>query len=481
MFRFGARSAIIAGVAIILTAIVWLVVGHTIVDTQQAAVDAARARAKATSILFSEQVSSAIGTIDGLLRVTARDMVEHPGVSLQYLIEHGPASQPNLVLMTFVDADGIARETEHGPIAPVSLKDREHIRVHLDAKADIGLFIGKPVLGRVSRRWAIQITRAVYDAGGLRGILVYSLDPQYFERFYAKLELENLDDIALVGMDGMVRMQARGTLAALAAKDSRPDLITRVSHDGSSAFSETANGVRYESYVHEIKQYPGLVAVRISDQHIRALVARQTLGIASFGAVITVLIFGLTMLVWRSSTAVERLVHKRTAELEHVVRKLDRMSHTDALTHIPNRRAFDSALRLAHRAFLDDAKIYALVIIDIDHFKNFNDTYGHEIGDLVLCGVATRLLEDCRKEDFVARVGGEEFAMILHGKDPAEAAYIARRLCDRVAAQPIMGHVVTISLGVAPGSAEGHEATYRYADEALYRAKEAGRNRSMVA
>lgn len=480
MYRFSARSALVATAALLVTASVWLVIDRTIADTERSAIEAARAKAKSTSILFSEQVASTFSFIDSLLRVTARDLVERPGTSLKSVIEDNPAAQANLVLMTFVDANGLTRETEKGPTAPVALNDREHIRVHLESPTDIGMFIGKPVLGRLSGRWSIQITRSVFDRQGLRGVLVYSLDPQYFERFYAKLELEILDDIVLVGMDGVIRMQARDTLAALAAQARRDDLVQRLTTSGSSHFREVVNGAQYESYVHEVKEL-GLVSARISDRDIRSEVAQRKFEFTSFGALVTILICGLAVFDMRSSTALERLVLKRTAELEDAVQKLDRMSHTDPLTRIPNRRAFDAALRRAHQAFAEAKTPYALVIIDIDHFKRFNDDYGHDVGDMVLCGVASRLLEDCRKEDFVARVGGEEFAMILHGKGPDEAAIIARRLCDRVAAQPIMGHVVTISLGVGPGSPDGHEATYRRADEALYRAKEAGRNTSVLA
>jgi diguanylate cyclase (GGDEF)-like protein len=481
MFRLSARSVLVAGVAILLTASVWLVVGYTIRETQQAALEAARVRAKATSILFAEQVTSTFGNIDSLLRVTGRDLVERPGITLKSLIATNPSAQPNLVLMTWVDANGVAHETANGPITPVSLIDREHIRVHLEAPADIGLYIGKPVLGRVSGRWTIQITRTVRDnTGSLRGILVYSLDPQYFERFYAKLELEELDDIALIGRDGVVRMQARDTLEALAATARRDDLILRERAEGSFSFSEVVKGTRYESYVQGVKDYPVFVSARVSDRRIKDVVRRQTFENASFGAVITMLIVGLMLFIMRWSSALERLVQSRTAELQDAVDKLGQISHTDALTQIPNRRAFDAALRRAHQAFVDDKTPYGLVLVDIDHFKQVNDVCGHDVGDLVLCGVAARLREECRKEDFVARVGGEEFAMILHGKQPGEGAVIARRLCEHIAEQSIMGQVVTISSGVAPGSPDGCDATYRHADEALYRAKESGRNRSVM-
>jgi len=92
MFRFSARSTLVAGAAILLTAAVWLVVAYTIRETQQATLEAARARAKATSILFAEQVASTFGNIDSLLRVMGRDLLEHPGITLKSVIEKHPSA-----------------------------------------------------------------------------------------------------------------------------------------------------------------------------------------------------------------------------------------------------------------------------------------------------------------------------------------------------------------------------------------------------
>jgi diguanylate cyclase (GGDEF)-like protein len=124
-------------------------------------------------------------------------------------------------------------------------------------------------------------------------------------------------------------------------------------------------------------------------------------------------------------------------------------------------------------------------MIDIDHFKLYNDHFGHSAGDRCLRQVATRLAGITRSTDLVARYGGEEFAVVMPDTDNAAAARLARRLCSAIAelAEPhplVPSHIVTVSIGVAaatptPGSAPA--SLVDLADAALYRAKGGGRNR----
>jgi len=118
--------------------------------------------------------------------------------------------------------------------------------------------------------------------------------------------------------------------------------------------------------------------------------------------------------------------------------------------------------------------------VDVDHFKSINDAYGHDAGDTVLRGVARIIESGSRQSDFVARVGGEEFAVLLPETALFEALQFGEKLRSAIAAEPIDGHEVRVSIGIAsfphsllPGQAE----LFRAADQALYRAKMNGRNR----
>jgi len=159
----------------------------------------------------------------------------------------------------------------------------------------------------------------------------------------------------------------------------------------------------------------------------------------------------------------------------------------DGLTGIPNRRAFDAQLDGLIRSYHRYGRPFSLILLDVDHFKRINDTYGHEAGDAVLRSVAARVAGSVRDVDFAARYGGEEFAVLLPETGLAGAVETADRLRRSVADLPVewRGQVipVTISLGVAavPECVANARDVLAAADQALYASKEAGRNRVSAA
>ena len=158
----------------------------------------------------------------------------------------------------------------------------------------------------------------------------------------------------------------------------------------------------------------------------------------------------------------------------------------DSLTGIYNRREFNHRLTLEWSRFKRYARPVSVILIDIDHFKSVNDTYGHETGDVVLKSLAELLHTGVRRQDMVSRYGGEEFAILLPETHLHHAFQVAEILRKRVASHVIRHQTVPlqicISLGVAAG--EHHPPTaqelLKTADVALYRAKEEGRNRTVV-
>ena len=179
----------------------------------------------------------------------------------------------------------------------------------------------------------------------------------------------------------------------------------------------------------------------------------------------------------------EEKVRLRTLELEAANRALDQQARTDALTGLLNRRGFETqiafALALAHRG----GRPLSLINVDVDHFKRVNDTFGHEAGDEVLRRLARTLDARLRNSDVVARLGGEEFVVLLPDTDIQGAQGIAEALVASMAAQqdPVVG-TITISAGVATLRGLEDDATtlLRRADAALYEAKGRGRNRVCV-
>jgi diguanylate cyclase (GGDEF)-like protein len=172
-------------------------------------------------------------------------------------------------------------------------------------------------------------------------------------------------------------------------------------------------------------------------------------------------------------------------ELSKANEQLSMMAMTDPLTGLPNRRAFTDALVRDLARTERQGGACTLVLVDADHFKKVNDTYGHQGGDTVLRALADVLRESTRTSDVAARVGGEEFALILPSTDSDNALVVAERVRMRFAVRKIIlddGRVVkaTVSLGMAtarsPGCRGFDKALYEAADRALYAAKANGRN-----
>ncbi len=187
----------------------------------------------------------------------------------------------------------------------------------------------------------------------------------------------------------------------------------------------------------------------------------------------------------------EQSVLERTAELEAANRQLAALSSTDALTGLANRRRFDEVWESEWQRAARMGLPLALALIDVDHFKAYNDHYGHQAGDVCLRQVASLLAAEARRSgELVARYGGEEFVLVLPGATAAEARSVAERIRAAVEGRamshehsPVAGFV-TISIGVASARvqrAEQAEALLKEADVALYLAKHEGRNRVMTA
>jgi diguanylate cyclase len=179
-------------------------------------------------------------------------------------------------------------------------------------------------------------------------------------------------------------------------------------------------------------------------------------------------------------------VAQRSQEMDQVRKELDeykRIANTDSLTRLSNRRAFDDRLAAIYNNPLS-LPVTALVLADIDNFKKINDTYGHPVGDKILATVASVIRASVRRDVFVARTGGEEFAIIIEGNTAEEVISTCERIRRTLEATPFKNSrtrinygPITISLGVCMASwAADPGELYTKSDIALYCAKNAGRN-----
>jgi diguanylate cyclase len=193
--------------------------------------------------------------------------------------------------------------------------------------------------------------------------------------------------------------------------------------------------------------------------------------------------------VKNSNSSLESILKSMTEEvigLRTEMKKLHGAAMLDALTGISNRRAFDEALQDLLTKPPNGKNIFSLLMVDIDHFKNFNDTHGHIAGDKVLVFVASLLKNGVKGTDIVARFGGEEFSILLPNTNYKGAMVVANDLCEKIGSKTLVAGSadkkclgnITVSVGVAQSSPKDIPGTLiERADRALYAAKKGGRNR----
>lgn len=182
----------------------------------------------------------------------------------------------------------------------------------------------------------------------------------------------------------------------------------------------------------------------------------------------------------------EDRVQARTQELKAALARAEHLATTDVITGIPNRRSFMEQAEKRHAEWLRYKRPYAVLMIDLDKFKQINDTYGHPAGDQVLISVASALHQHTRCEDIIGRMGGEEFGALLVGVSEAGAITLAERIRTEIAKLQIefggLPIPVTASFGLVPPELlqEDFDEVLKNGDQMLYQAKNEGRNRVCI-
>jgi len=235
--------------------------------------------------------------------------------------------------------------------------------------------------------------------------------------------------------------------------------------------------------VHEVSDETGAYSESLD---VFAQVLRQD-DKGVFKPAIDTILQATTLISDKNRTLESRLTHSTTeiSRLQEDLEHLRREAMTDALTGIANRRQFDKVLTVSSQEAVNVGAPLSLIMIDIDHFKKFNDTHGHQMGDQVLKLLATVLSDTVKGQDTPARYGGEEFAIILPDTGLNGAESLANTIRERICAKRVVNRVngddlgkITVSAGAATfNSNESIDDFVARADQALYLAKRNGRDR----
>jgi len=414
--------------------------------------------------------------IEGLAHPGVRDLP--PDLRRMVLFDRSTTAKDMGSLLVLDERGNIIIDSKVDPPRRVNLSDRDYFRVHRDSP-NVGLYVSHPFEPRLSSgSTSIALSRRLsHPDGSFAGVVVGTMRLNYFRNLFAGMNLGEGGSMALMLADGTMLMRRPYDAKIVGRSLMGTANYTRFTQAPSGEFFGTAaiDGVeRWYAFRH-IGNFPLILDVAVASRDIYAEWHRRAWIIGSLLGAIDVVILTLAVLFAQQL--------KRRIKLEIELRLLAR---TDGLTGLSNRRAFDEMAEAEWRRSQRNGLPLSLLMIDIDHFKGFNDLYGHAAGDDALAAVARCIGENIwRPGDTAARYGGEEFAVLLSNTGAAGAAQIAETV--RAAVQALdrhhvasPHHIVTVSIGVACAS-ERRFATLRAlvngADAALYEAKGAGRNR----
>jgi diguanylate cyclase (GGDEF)-like protein len=479
--RFAEPTVLFPTIAVLLLGVIGMATAE-LVKVRHA--DAQRAAALSNRELlgtYEAQVVRALREIDQSLNLIKYWRERDGGRrTLAELKERGLLLPDLLFTVSIADRHGaIIDSTAAPPRAGVAEEDYFRAQHESD-----GFFVGRPPRGAADET-NLQFSRRLNAAdGSFDGAVIVTVGAGYFVSGYDTAKLGERGVLAIVGIDGIVRVRRSGeaqfagdtvnygtAISSIAAADSDPT----ISING-------WDGVRRWTSARELYGFPLAILVGLSVEEQLAGAQREARTYWWRAGAGSLLVIVLTALLGRMSW---QLAQSRLREgeirLEHA-KRVEYLAYHDGLTGLPNRSMFSKLLSQsiseAHRY---DRRL-AVAFLDLDRFKQINDTLGHDAGDQLLQDVAKRLKLCVRESDTVARLGGDEFVVLLpEMKDVKHAAVIAEKILSAIAKPFILiGHEfrVTASIGISAYPLDGldEQTLTKNADVAMYKAKAEGKN-----
>lgn len=406
---------------------------------------------------------------------------------------------PQLDALHVYDKDGnwVVNSREEPP-QNLNNAQREYFAFHRE-HAERGPHIGVPVKSRTNGKLLIPVSRRIDNPdGSFGGVALATIDVEFFGKFYDSLDIGEAGAVALILESGTM-MTRRPFSVEMVGRNMRETGLFRAYKDqgpvGTAEILSAQDGITRLNSFRRLANYPLFAAAALSKDEILAAWWRETLWHTG-GVILLTLIVGFVG--WRLVRQME-LQNRTEAELRRARDALEKLNKTlntlameDGLTGLANRRQFDVTLDNEFSRAMRDASTLALILIDVDCFKQYNDIYGHAAGDecLQTIGRTIASLAARRPGDLAARYGGEELAVLLPKTDVAAAAVLAEKIRSAVRDLEIVhagmpGGFVTLSAGVdafSPAETPSPpKELIQSADRALYAAKMAGRNRVCTA
>jgi len=465
--------------AALLLTIIW---GATVGVIRVRNADAERAALASTREqlnTYEAQVLRAMREIDQTLNVVKFWRQSQNGrQSLADLKREGLLPPDLLFTVSIADRDGAIVDSTR-PFAHQNVAAQDYYRTQRNADA---FFVGRLPRGPTQHAELHFSRRLSAASGEFDGAVIVAVDAHYFVSGYEPTKLGAHGVLGLLGTDGVFRVRRTGdsvlsgdsidyAAAASGADDTEPTIAV-----------SPVDGVRRWAGTRELYGYPLAVRVGLSVDEQMAVPHRRAREYSAWAALGSVLIVLLTSLVGRMSWQLAQGRLRESQTLLANAERIEYLAYHDALTGLPNRSMFSKLLTQSIAVARRHERHLAVAFLDLDRFKQINDTLGHEAGDQLLQEVALRLKACLRASDTVARLGGDEFVVLLAElTDDEYAATVARKILE-VTARPfiLIGQEfqVTASIGISTYPQDGldEQTLTKNADIAMYQAKADGKN-----
>ncbi len=357
---------------------------------------------------------------------------------------------------------------------PMNIADREYFQVH-KINPNAGTYIGRPIVSRFNGQSILGISRRISHAdGSFAGVAIASLRLSYFEEIFKTVSLGDDGNVTLSSDDGflLVRWPWKSEYAGMNMSNAKLyEHLTRARAGRFESYSKTDGMYRLVVYS-RIGNLPLVIGVGQSTAEIYAQWHQFATTVAVMIAILCAITIALALYF------VRELARRKAVELQ-----LATLATKDGLTKLANRRHFDTIFDREWGRAIRDQSSLSMLMIDTDRFKDYNDTHGHQAGDLLLQIIGGAIMTAMsRGTDLAARYGGDEFVVLLPGTAVEGARKVADKVlqffADECRAQGISDGSISLGIGSAkPLVGSEKSDLFAAADRALYRAKSGGRSR----
>ena len=408
---------------------------------------------------------SLLGVADDL--VLPNVMALDPKTRQFVLFDHNLSSSFTGPIRVLDKAGTVVLDSRSTDPERLNFSDREFFKAFAE-RGHEGLYISAPY-NEPSGNYVVALSRAVEDeTGNFSGVVMGTISLGYFNELFHAVKVSSKAAISIFRTDGIVIMRMPFSENVVGSNIAKGGIFRHFPKEKSGHFEQLAlmDGVNRLYSFSQVGSLPLLLNVGTPTSEVYAAWNNQ----ATLSALLILGLFVMTLIGWLMLRHELRLRRKAEAALE------DR-ANTDGLTGVANRRLFDRMLDIEWRRASRTMSPLALLMIDVDHFKAYNDRHGHQAGDLALQKIAQSIAANSnRAGSLCARYGGEEFAVLLADTDAWGAFKVAERIRSTLERA---NRSVTVSIGVwsaLPSAESDTRDLVRGADSALYQAKAGGRN-----